>query len=381
MLFVIEESVQDIFASGAKTQLDIDGLDYLAQGAAEGSHKITGSRRVLLDLANCEELQGRTIEVIKRAASRVAREGNLHHQLDVYGSVIAGGVASPVSTILNGKRRVEFPLRWFNTSAKIQPVVLLGEDISDARVCSLLSSVGTVLGKLPFLQISEVLDHGGGSKTREILAQHAASQRICVCVVDSDRACPLGQLGGTAQKVQNFKNATDYPLIEVIEVNGRDLENILPDIFYTNSYQKNPQQKVVSELLQYFTQSGEIDLRLHFDIEKGVILRAILLYPNDSKESIFWHSKLPIILSCLGKEAGDFPCTAKAICPNSTNAACTCIVVPGIPHDILSDFFTGYRNVDRFQIAGWLDDSVRSEWKRLGVLIAAWCCGDNRLRL
>jgi hypothetical protein len=380
MLFVIGQSVGGLFASGGAGQPDVESLEYLALGSAEGSHRISGTRQVLTNLSGNTVLHTKTRKVFERAAARVAQEGRLQYQLTVYGQVEAGS-GLPTSTTVGTKRVITFPLRWFNDSTKVQITVLLGENLSDACVLHSIGEAGTVLAGLPYLPLKSKADHGGGSSIGQVLHANANANCICICIVDSDRACPLGTLGNTAATVQPFKNTAIYPLIEVSETSSRDLENILPDNFYRSEYSNHQVYSIMVGVMEHLTQCGETDLRSYLDIEKGVTLRQIFNYPVNSPERVFWGTKLQILLAHMGIAPATLPCLTAGSCAAMATGPCTCAIVAGNSSNILQSFASRFSGSTRYNLASCLDKSVRPEWLRLGAGIASWCCGDDRLRM
>jgi len=381
MFYYIDDSVVSHLTSGGAAAEDYEALDYLAMGVAEGNHRIGGTRRGLEQLSKIAIFHTRTKSVIQRAQGRVAQEGSLHFNLDVYSQVVVDGTIVPISQPKNGKRLIKCPLRWFDSSHKVQPTVLLGENVIDALTLKKIGEVGTVLANLPYLPIKIIPGHGGGSAIGVVLAINASLDFLCLCIVDSDRSYPGGQLGNTATAVQLFKNDSTYPLIAVEETFGRDLENSLPNIFYLSAFSPGSLHGAMSEALSILSSSGQFDVRAHLDIEKGLIVGKILSLPATSSEYLYWMSKFPDLMSRLGVSGATVPCVASGSCGRIVPAPCNCFIVKGNPTDILQKFVDLYSGVDRYKIASWLDDSIKNEWTRLGRVIVSWCCADARLRI
>lgn len=381
MLFRIDESVSDLFSSGAATNQDAEALSNLALGAAEGSHKVTGTRKVLAHLSQLQPLRLSARNALERAANVAAQEGKLHLKLQTYGLVVANHQANPSSATNGGQRVITFPLRWFDHTAKIQPTALLCENLSDVDVYITIGTVGTVLCCLGYLPTIASRTHGGGSTIGTVLGQLVAAERICLCIVDSDKACPASDVGGTARTVAPYKDRQMYPLIEVLETTGRDLENALPNAFFSSRYGNDARYIPMTNLLVQLGTQGEHEVRAHLDIECGLILREILAHSPNSVERAFWQAKMNLIFATAGVPSTNFPCVATGVCSNPSGTPCTCVVVPGNRANILNDFLSLYRGADRYLLRNTLDDSVREEWKRLGNTIASWCCGNDRLRV
>ncbi|MCX6953092.1 MAG: hypothetical protein NTV51_13140 [Verrucomicrobia bacterium] len=243
-----------------------------------------------MDLGSLATLHWKTQRVLMRAAGRVTQEGNLVKQLRVYGRIVAGGGPIPTSANVNGQRVITFPISWFDTTAKIQPTIILGENLEDAFTLQKFAEAGTVLSGLGHLPLNSSPDHGGGSATGTVLHLNAASNRPCLCIVDSDRSHPTDELGSTATAVQPYKNPALHPLVEVSETNGRDLENLLPDSFYHSSYGSHANYGPLAALMGDLTASLEMTLRAHLDVERGVFLLQLFNFPAGSPGEVFWRS-------------------------------------------------------------------------------------------
>jgi hypothetical protein len=381
MLFHIEESVSDLISSGNPTQQDFDALVYLALASSEGNHRITGSRRALRQLAEAQSIGLSQRKAFERVASRVAQEGHLFHQLPTVGRIIADSQAIP-SAANSGKRRIiTLPLRWFDDSSKIQPTILLAENLSDVRVLMMIGEAGTILNSFGHLPLKHFPISGGGSTTRAVLNDLASTGRLCLCVVDSDRMCPSSALGSTAAAVQPYKDMAQFPLLDVIETVGRDLENALPDSFFSAEYGGHSIYGSISMLFSELTKNGESEVRSHFDIEKGLTLRSILDIDLNTAEGIFWRRKLSTILALVGIDSSSLPCLNQSTCSHQQGHLCTCIIVPGNHANVLDDFVTRHQNASRYELRAALDNSVRNEWVRLGSAVGSWCCGDERMRI
>jgi len=381
MLFQIDRSIANLFTSGSPTSLDVAGLRYLVLGSSEGNHKITGQRKTLRELAQAQSVDSHTRNALTRAVTQVYQDGNLFCKLRVVGQVVADTQTAPLSSSNGMQRVITLPLRWFDSSAKIQPTVLLGENSSDANVFLKMGEVGTILTDLGYVPVVARCTHGGGNTTGTVLDQTVQSGQLCLCIVDSDKKSPSGPSGGTAQAVTPYKNAQSYPLAHVEETVGRDLENSLPDLFYVDAYGGHPSYSSLAELLMALSSAGEVDVRNHLDIENGLKLYDLFSLTPGTRDFTFWQSKLDSVIKMMKLSSGSLPCLSIKICSQQIRATCTCILVPPNRANILNEFLQRYQNADRYKLRAALDDSVRPEWLRLGSLIAAWCCADPKMRL
>ena len=107
----------------------------------------------------------------------------------------------------------------------------------------------------------------------------------------------------------------------------------------------------------------------------------IFNYSNGSPERVFWDSKLPTLLANAGIDPCELPCLVIGVCEKQSDLACTCEVIRGNSANLLDTFYDQFQSTSRHKMLESVDDSVRSEWLRLGKPIASWCCGDQKLRL
>jgi hypothetical protein len=351
-------------------------------GVFEGNHRLGGYRTVLQSLAEHEQVPLRAKQVLARAASRVGQEGRLWESLSTYGSVMSGASAGnqPKSTIAGSQRVIVCPLRWFDASDKVQPTILLGENLSDVGVLDVIARTAMALKRLPYLPLKHDKRGGGGSSTGQTLASIVATGRQCICVVDSDRPCSNGVIGATASGIQVYKNVLQYPTVEVLETGGRDLENCLPDQFYQNEYGNHHQHSAMANALRLFATSGDDEARAHIDIEKGLTLRQVFACPSGTPERVFLDRCVNSVCTALGYPSNHFACVATSTCATALTGSCTCVVVRGITRNILERFVELYATDMGYGLASLLSPSERAEWLRLGLAIASWCCAEPKLR-
>lgn len=381
MVFVLDGSLSSLFGNGLATTDDVRAIDYLAMANAEGNHRIVGSRRDLNAIASHPSIQDRTRAVLHRALTRAGLEGALPFRLPVYAQVVATGPNSPRSQNVGSQRQIVFPLRWFDSSERIQKTTLLGENLVDAEVLNCFGRAGISFLNLGFLPCTFSNDHGGGGTTGKILQSHADQQKICLCVVDSDRIIPGGALGGTATGVQKFRNEQSFPLIGVAETVGRDLENSLPIQFYTSKYGRHRDYGPLSKALAKLAEQGELRIRDHLDIENGLSLKSVLSLQAGTPERTFWDDAVQKLCAMQGIDPTNFSCFATGTCaPTAPTTWCTCTVIRGNKSDILEEFKAGYSKYRSVDWPAALDSSVRPEWERLGPIVASWGIGDEVLR-
>lgn len=380
MLFSLDAAVAVLFATGSPGPQQIHGLEMLTLGIAEGNHCITGTRNTLRLLGASGHLSARAQAVMFAALDTYAQHRAILGKVRVYATVTPIAVSGPhVQSVHSNQSVITVPLDWFKTSAKVQPTALLAENLDDANLYLRIGEAGAILASWGYLSLSARPIHGGGGTISQVLQGYVGSGDLCLCLVDSDRACPGGVLGNTASSVQPFKSQ-QYPLSDVLETVARDAENLLPDTFYIGGFHSSPHLFPAADVLDRLTSATEFDARSHLDIKRGLSLRQVFALTPGSPERLFWESKVKLIIGLLPSPLA-LPCLAIGHCNAGTATACTCVVVPACTGDLLRRFLHATANQTVYQIIGSLDASVRPEWARLGTLIASWCIATKPLRL
>lgn len=378
MLFEVQDNIAELFQTDRATELDREALNLILLGCTEGSHRLSGSRSCLNKLARISGLSARGKRCIEMALARFSEEARLPHKLSTVGQIKDTPGLFPTVNFSGQQRIITFPLRWFDRTSRIQPVTLLGENLSDARVLGLIGQAGTVLTGLGYLPLSANYDGGGGSTTGLTLAHLADQGTLCVCVVDSDKKSPGSPIGSTATAVAKFKDHGVFPTLSVTETYGRDLENLLPDSFYSAKYGGHVLYGPFAKLLSELSATGETTIRAYVDVEKGIKLHDCRSELAGAQDPKFWKEKETTLLSMTGATP---LCSSADVCPNHSRRDCVCQMSLGITANVLDDFFEHAAEFSRFKLASELDPSVEPEWRRLGANIASWCCGDARVRV
>ena len=275
MLFVVDSSIEALLSGVDVYDADVDALDLLAVAVAEGKHRMTGARGTLRALFRQTRLHRRTHAVLHEAITRVEADLALQDSMSVYALVNSSNAMRPTSEFIEGKRIVNVPLRWIDDSEKVQPTILLAENLVDASI--LENMVRAVREFDPTLGIPIRSRHllGGGQTTAAVFNELATRDVLCACVVDSDRRCPLGPAGNTAKALQDGNDLTRFPMASVVQTIGMDLENTLPDLFFEEVYGNDVNHTPTIAVIKRLTELGERDARSHLDLKKGLTLRDV----------------------------------------------------------------------------------------------------------
>jgi hypothetical protein len=216
----IESSVKKLCDSEPVERLR--GLTKLLHAHADGLHVVVIPPAICRIIEGCTRLSEEQRGVAKKIRSKFSELSQLQSILPTYGQI---SIKSNPPAFSSGVWDV--PLDWIARHGLSQ-THLVCEDLYDCQISHEAARDFLHANNLARLELS--LDHtsGGGVNTHRIFKAEAIdAQKICLCVVDSDKSNPSADaaLGQTAQACLGISGNGIY---ELMISAGRELENELP---------------------------------------------------------------------------------------------------------------------------------------------------------
>lgn len=214
----LEENIAQICATG--TIAALRGLTNLLQSQADQRHLVAIPQNICRILEDCARLSEEQRGVAKKIRARYPELAQLKNILPTYATVVAIG-EHPFKE--GGFWRL--PLNWIAKNG-LSETHLVCEDLYDCDICQEAARDYLNAASLPQLMLRFDQTPGGGGNTHRVLLNKAVEgQRICICLVDSDRSNPSSGLGQTAENCSMIKGEGLY---EVCMTPGREIENHIP---------------------------------------------------------------------------------------------------------------------------------------------------------
>ena len=216
----LEGEIEQLCTNGPLPALR--GITNLLQAHADGRHIVVAPPSLCRFWEACGRLSEEQRAIATKIRLRYSELAALQQILALHAQIALDGATptftDPVWTI---------PLSWIAAN-DLSETHLVCEDLYDCTISHEAARDYLAFSSLSKLQLR--LDHtaGGGGNTHRVLRREALiSQKICVCVVDSDRDEPstTATLGPTAQ---NCLQVLGQGVYEVLMTKGRELENHLP---------------------------------------------------------------------------------------------------------------------------------------------------------
>ena len=373
MLILIDSSVVD---KGDENTWDDDtvlALENLASARREGKHIVMAKRETLKKIALCSRL------------SQFAR--NIYHklynqstQLQSYISAVTRYIEivnpcyEPAVISDSGKKVIKVCPRFFNDSESVQKTILLCENSDDAVLYEIIAKVYLIWKKMNVKIVCEPRGGGGNTISSEYINIQQAKKRFCLCIVDSDKIAPDGNLGSTASRLQTQSDSTCINTQTFI-LDCREVENLIPNSILSELCLKNQERVKALRIFENISSSSAVDIRYFLDIKKGTRLKEIIQSSNPSIKS-FWEvkiSQLPNISSCI-----DDWCRVNWQC---SSGECQCKISLGFGESTLSNTVEYLKQKSPHEIARIIDKSLVSDWEKMGQVVMNWCIAESPIRV
>ncbi len=368
MLFVIDKSIANALENGSKSQDDVVlAVQSIADAYRKGYHLIFAERKTLKILKECSLLSDTTRRLYAKAHQRFPQTGEYRKKFVRRVEVIATEGTFELSE--EGECKViRLSANYISNSSIASETVFLSENQSDVSFYKKLAQAYMSWSDLGKIHIRCEPRGGGGQTTvNEYESVQNPKNRLCLCIVDSDRKIPSGSIGDTAKAVKKIDDV-NQPLCELVILNVRKIENMIPTSMYREAAIGDVNWMEGVSFLEKLESSNVSDARKYLDIKKGLKLGDILHVSPDSPVSKYWLRVLKILKisdKCLANEA----CTDKK--------SCTCIVAHSL--GILDAVIKVIQQKSGNEVAGMVCALLKPEWETIGEIITAWCCGSPRL--
>jgi hypothetical protein len=358
MLIVIDRAHEAQIAVLCATAplIVLRGITNLLQAYADGRHVVVAPQSICRIWEECGRLSEEQRAVAKKIRARFPELAELRNILAVYAEItLTGEMPSREGSVW------KLPLSWIAQHG-LAETSLVCEDLYDCEVCHEAARDYLTSASLPKLMLR--LDHaaGGGANTGRILRKKAIEdQRVCFCVVDSDRNEPSknAPVGSTALSCLQVSGDGLY---DVCVTDGRELENHLPAKL-VDKIRPVWEGSAPSEKYAQITQRCQ-SMMMFVDLKKGLKRKDIEELSGNAR--IFWDGAFASLnqpvkcchTGCSALTAGD--CKHSVMTPLNRT----------LLHDARDYLLQNAKNQKRFR--EYLPSQNESFWKKVGSLVAAY---------
>lgn len=370
MLILINSSVVDNGDENTWDDETVLALEYLASARREGKHAVMAKRETLKKIAQCSRLS----QFAKSTYNKLFNQST--QLLQSYLSAvtkyieIVNSCYEPEVVYNSGKQIIKVAPRFFNDSELVQKTILLCENSDDAVLYETIAKVYLIWNKINVKIVCDPRGGGGNTISSEYINIQKAKKRFCLCIVDSDKTAPDGNLGSTASRLQ-AQNDSNCINTQAFILDCREIENLIPNSILSELCSGNQERLTALRILENISISA-VEIKCFLDIKRGTWMKEII-HASNPKVKSFWDTKIsliPSISNCL-----DDWCKANWQCSNSKE--CKCKISPGFGESTLSNTVEYLKQKNPHEIAKRVDQSMHPDWNKIGQLVMDWCIAES----
>ncbi len=206
---------------------------------------------------------------------------------------------------------------------------------------------------------------GGGNNTHRVLADAAlVEQKICLCIVDSDKTSPTSNLGNTAAQCTNVLGDGLYM---VVMTNGRSIENSIPWRLINRARRPDSTDSLVHLERNSPTATAHLDFKGGF---RGHDLKGL----PDQRCVTYWTAASVASI-------GPAVCCATS-CQAVDHPNCTYRLHEGFGRTLLKDVGDWLQsNQQPRRHEQYIPSPNHDDWHRLGGIVADYALGIRPMRI
>lgn len=224
MIIELDKSIAN-YAKSSKEKLHIasSAINIIALSRKDGNHFIFSEIDVAIELIRILDLQDIAKSILKRVVNKYSEKAAMAENIRIR---ILVGDFNETSIDMDDEKKskiIKIPISRVNISF-VQKTYLLVENYTDAKFYKILTK-NTPIGRIP---IDFEAFPGGGDTTADALLNISKSNRLCLCIVDSDIRFEGGVEGATAKKVISTSIDISPSLTEYYVLPVSSAENLIP---------------------------------------------------------------------------------------------------------------------------------------------------------
>jgi len=379
MLILIHNSVVDDGDENTWDEETVAALEYLATARREGKHSVIAERETLNKIRQCSRLSQKTRDVYTKLYNDSTQNFRSYPSVVKRYIEIVKPCLEPQVVDNLGKKIIKVPPGFFNDSKLVQETILLCENSDDAILYETIAKVYLIWNNIKAQIVCDRRGGGGNTISREYSNIKKAKKCFCLCIVDSDKIAPEGNLGSTASGLPQSDSTCINTQTFILDC--REIENLIPNSILSELSSGNPQRL---EALKILESSSVVEVRCFLDIKQGTRLKEIIDAKN-LKVKEFWQLKLGLIPNI--SERIDNWCKTHWKCSNNSKKnsknskeKCDCQISLGFGENTLSNTVEYLQEKTPHEIARIVDRSKHSDWEKIGQVVMDWCIAESPIR-
>lgn len=370
MLYEIDESCMVALKTGNLNVIAF--LEQLALDRRKCRNIIVGKREVFFELAKTEKLSDVSRSVYKVLGNRMSERKLLLKNTKKYCRI----VAKKTKKNLIVEEDQEIILLNIETSSlkdfTAYPL-MLAENEEDIEFFKLIGKYFVKKNNLGTLNIDFEGKNGGGSTISDILANVISEKnRMCLCIVDSDRKYGDAFPGDTMQRIINVTQNVFQDYFEVLLLEVHEIENLIPLSVLQKVVDEKNLEKQGLFFYKYLIKCDNTENSpvLYFDLKKGILKSSFILEEGVDDEKLKKFRKKELYRKYWRKYIEEY---GIKIDEDSNKVLVSGICEKVLRHSI--KYFNDKSNMIE------VEEPIQKVWDRIGEKVYCWGCIGGRIAI
>jgi hypothetical protein len=367
MLIVAELNDCDALVNSLECSVGVTAMSRLLDAHRDGLHVLSFPPNLCRQIEDNAKFSEQQRATAKKVRIKYPMNGSLWNKVTVFGKVVIG---QPGEYPTRCGSAWTMPIQWIAKRPLLETQVI-GEDLHDAKILVHAANDYLVEMGLHAFRVRGSHIAGGGGNTARVLHNTAVdSDLIAICLTDSDRRSPTGDVGTTARRC---KTITGLGLFDVRLTLGRSIENALPwQLLDAVHPRLSPSP---SQLLGAVEKAVRGSAKF-VELKSGMFFFDIVQLSGTPCET-FWRS----VRSNLGLPSPPSCCPAS--CQGENRSDCQDRFIAGLGSNTLA-FSVDWLDANCAnspQRIAFQSSSSSAEWSEIGAWVAAYALAMPKLRL
>ncbi len=278
MLFYISPQIISSLIDNPDNKRIIDAIDNLAFSRRNGYHLITAEYSDLKILKSFDKLERKTLSVFNFIFQTWSEIGSLKNQFKNYVEIVLEPNILDIKNE-NGKKIVLLSIDYIQNFELLNKTKILAENQEEIDFYIFISNLYKNKKGFRHIPLNYYPLMGGGDTTAQVFKTEKAQKKsFCLCFADKDIKYPNCEIGKTLKKIET-ENEIPIPLCELLPINVREIENLIPLKLVEKACQDFNHKKGYEFIVKMKDTNLDESIK-YLDFKKGISLKKFIELKN-----------------------------------------------------------------------------------------------------
>ncbi|MBA0160309.1 MULTISPECIES: hypothetical protein [Pectobacterium] len=258
--------------------------------------------------------------------------------------------------------------KYFSDTSSIQPIKLLCEDLSDVDFYTIVADFYKKRNGIRNAGFNVEATNGGGGSIKGNFEKLSNQNKLCFCILDSDKKHPKDKLGSTCsgfkENITTF--SSDFYILDAHEVESLIPSSIIGELIQDGIY---GQEKFIEFEKLDSMEKEDPDTKIYYDHKEGFTISKLKSLSKYSPEDFWWK----VIYN--NSRFGQTQCLKNKFCECDS----PCSVSIGFGPKLLELSIPSLRVKSAAKIDEMLTPVLRKEWMNVGSRLFSWGCSNSKM--